>query len=60
MEEVLKRIILENQEIISGKKLISRNYSIPETDHITVLTIILPFLRPPELVSKIDAVVSKC
>jgi predicted AAA+ superfamily ATPase len=38
MEDVLKRIILENQEIISGKKLISRNYSIPETDHITVLT----------------------
>lgn len=38
MEEVLKRIILENQEIISDKKLIPRNYSIPETDHITVLT----------------------
>ncbi len=38
MEEVLKRIILENQEIISNKKLISRNYSIPETEHIKVLT----------------------
>lgn len=38
MEEVLKRIILENQEIISNKKLIPRNYSIPETEHITVLT----------------------
>jgi predicted AAA+ superfamily ATPase len=38
MEDILKRIILENQEIISNKKLISRNYSIPETDHITVLT----------------------
>ena len=37
MEEVLKRIILENQEIISGKKLISRNYSMPETDHISRL-----------------------
>ena len=38
MEDILKRIILENQEIISDKKLISRNYSIPETDHIIVLT----------------------
>jgi hypothetical protein len=38
MEDILKRIILENQEIILGKKFISRNYSIPETDHITVLT----------------------
>lgn len=38
MENILKRIILENQEIISDKKLISRNYSIPETDHITILT----------------------
>jgi hypothetical protein len=38
MEDVLKRIILENQEIISNKKLISRNYSIPKTEHITVLT----------------------
>jgi len=37
MEDVLKRIILENQEIILGRKLIARNYSIPETDHITVL-----------------------
>src|ERR1035437_8972457 len=38
MEDILKRIILENQEIIVGKKLISRNYVLPETDHITVLT----------------------
>ncbi len=38
MEDILRRIILENQEIISGKKLISRNFTIPETDHITVLT----------------------
>ncbi len=38
MENILRRIILENQEIISGKKLISRNFTIPETDHITVLT----------------------
>ena len=38
MEDILRRIILENQEIISGKKLISRDFSIPETDHITVLT----------------------
>jgi hypothetical protein len=34
MEHVLKRIILENQEIILGKKLISRNYSIPETEEV--------------------------
>lgn len=38
MIEILKRIILENQEIITGKSLIARNYSIPETDNITVLT----------------------
>lgn len=38
MEHIIQRIILENQEIITGKKLISRNYLIPETDHITVLT----------------------
>lgn len=38
MIEILKRIILENQEIIRGKVLISRRYSFPETDNITVLT----------------------
>ena len=38
MEDVLKRIILENQKIISNKYLISRNYSIPKTEHIKVLT----------------------
>ncbi len=38
MEHILQRIILENQEIISGKKLIARNYAIPDTDQITVLT----------------------
>jgi len=38
MEDILKRIILENQETISNKKLIPRNYSIPETEHIKVLT----------------------
>lgn len=38
MIETLKRIILENQEIIAGKSLITRNYSIPDTDNITVLT----------------------
>ena len=38
MDDILKRIILENQEIISEKKLVSRNYSIPETSHIKVLT----------------------
>ena len=37
MENILKRIILENQEIISDKKLISRNYSIPETDYFNIL-----------------------
>ena len=38
MEFILKRIILENQEIISGKSLVPRDYTIPETDNITVLT----------------------
>ncbi len=38
MEFILKRIILENQEIIAGKSLISREYTIPITTHITVLT----------------------
>src|SRR5690606_27620863 len=38
MEEILKRVILENQEIIAGKTLVSRNYSVAETDNITVLT----------------------
>lgn len=38
MEEILKRIILENQELISGKKLIHRNYPVPVTENITVLT----------------------
>ncbi len=37
MEDLIKRIILENQEIISNKKIISRSYHIPETDNITVL-----------------------
>ena len=37
MEELIKRIILENQEIISNKKIISRSYHIPETDNISVL-----------------------
>jgi len=38
MIEILKRIILENQEIIAGKSLIARRYSISKTDNITVLT----------------------
>jgi uncharacterized protein len=38
MIELLKRILLENQEMISGKSLLARNYSIPETENITVLT----------------------
>ncbi len=38
MELTLKRVILENQEIITSKNLIFREYCIPETDHITVLT----------------------
>ncbi len=37
MEDLIKRIILENQEIISNKKIISRSYYIPETDNISVL-----------------------
>lgn len=38
MEELLKRIILENQELITGKKPVLRNYHIPDTENITVLT----------------------
>lgn len=38
MENLLKRIIVENQELISSKKLVSRNFYIPQTDNITVLT----------------------
>ena len=37
MEDLIKRIILENQKIISNKKIISRSYTIPETDNISVL-----------------------
>lgn len=38
MEEIIQRIILENQELISRKKLILRQYKLPQTDHINVLT----------------------
>lgn len=38
MTELLKRIILENQEMLKTKKIISRNITIPHTDHITVIT----------------------
>jgi len=38
MEELLKRIILENQELITGKKPVARNYHIPDAGNITVLT----------------------
>jgi len=37
VEDLIKRIILENQKIISNKKIISRSYTIPETDNISVL-----------------------
>lgn len=35
--EVLKRIIVENQETIFSKKVLSRKYDVPQTDNITVL-----------------------
>jgi uncharacterized protein len=38
MQEVIKRIILENQDMIGSRQLLPRNYYIPETKHITVLT----------------------
>ena len=38
MTELLKRIILENQELLKTKKIISRKIPIPQTDHITVIT----------------------
>ena len=37
MEDLIKRIILENQEIISNRKIITRSYTIPETENISVL-----------------------
>jgi len=36
--EILQRIIAENQETIFNKKLISRDFDIPKTENITVLT----------------------
>ena len=38
MEEILKRVILENQELISGRKLVNRNVIIPATESINVIT----------------------
>jgi len=38
MNEILKRILLENQELILNKKLVHRKIHIVETDNITVLT----------------------
>jgi predicted AAA+ superfamily ATPase len=38
VEQLLQRILLENQELISNKKLISRHFHIPQTENITVLT----------------------
>lgn len=38
MEEILRRIILENQELIAQKELVVRDYHIPDTENITVLT----------------------
>ncbi len=37
-ELLLTRIILENQELIGNKKIIKRNYHIPRTDNINILT----------------------
>jgi len=36
-EEILKRIIIENQEVIFEKNIIERNYQIPDTESINVL-----------------------
>jgi predicted AAA+ superfamily ATPase len=38
MEEVIKRIILENQDLIAHKSVLKRKYIIPETKNITVLS----------------------
>ena len=35
--DIIKRILLENQEIIFKKKIVKRNYIIPKTDNISVL-----------------------
>lgn len=37
-EQILIRIILENQELIVNKKIIERNYYIPKTENINILT----------------------
>ncbi len=37
MEDLLQRIILENQKLISEKNLMPRGFSIPKTDNISVL-----------------------
>ena len=37
-KDTISKIILENQNLIFSKKLIQRNYHIPQTEHITVLT----------------------
>lgn len=36
--EIIKRIILENPQVIKNKKFIIRNYNIPQSDSIIVLT----------------------
>ncbi len=38
IEETIARIIAENQEIVFDKKLVIRDFNIPETDNITVIT----------------------
>ena len=38
LKETISKIILENQALIFSKKLIKRNYHLPKTGHITVLT----------------------
>jgi len=38
LKEIVGKIILENQSLIFNKKIIDRNYVLPKTEHITVLT----------------------
>ncbi len=36
--DILKRILLESQEIITNKDIIFRNYDVPNTDNIKIFT----------------------
>lgn len=55
MEEILKRIILENMDMIGEKKLIKRDFPIPGTENIKVLTGIRRCGKTHQLFQKIHS-----